>query len=171
MQKSFSFGFGVDAHSMLPTESRQARAEMEREISEYLEHAPNFGGARDSQDSNLYARMGVESVRFATPDSLETFLAAKPHGRTEVTYADALEEAHFLGLRLNCGLRACELAERYGPEAPTVFREQIAELTALGLVEIGEGATRLTSRGRLLSNEVFQRFIVDRSIGQSVFRC
>ena len=46
-------------------------------------------------------------------------------------------------------------AERYGPEAATVFREQIAELRALGLVEIADGATRLTSRGRLLSNEVF----------------
>ena len=87
-----------------------------------------------------------------------------------MTYPAALEEAYFLGLRLNRGLRARELAERYGPEAATVFREQIAELRELGLVEICDGATRLTSRGRLLSNEVFQKFLVDRSIGQSVFR-
>ena len=109
-------------------------------------------------------------MRFATPDSLEAYLAGKPHERTAVTYAAALEEAHFLGLRLNRGLRASELAERYGPEAATVFREQIAELRALGLVEVGDGATRLTSRGRLLSNEVFQKFLVDRAIGQSVRR-
>jgi oxygen-independent coproporphyrinogen-3 oxidase len=161
-------GFGVDAHSMLAADSRQARAAMEREISDYLEHAPNFGGARESEDSNFYARMGVESVRLATPDSLEAYLAGKPHERTGVTYAAALEEAYFLGLRLNRGLQARELAERYGPEAATVFREQIAELRELGLVEICDGATRLTSRGRLLSNEVFQRFIVDadeRAIG------
>jgi oxygen-independent coproporphyrinogen-3 oxidase len=163
-------GFGVDAHSMLAADSRQARAAMEREISDYLEHAPNFSGARESHDSNFYARMGVESVRLATPDSLEAYLAGKPHERTPVTYPAALEEAHFLGLRLNRGLQARELAERYGPEAATVFREQIAELRELGLVEICEGATRLTSRGRLLSNEVFQKFLVDRSIGQSVFR-
>ena len=152
-------GFGVDAHSMLPADSRQARAAMEREITEYLEHAPNFGGARESGDSNFYARMGVESVRFSTPDSLEAYLAAKPSERTEVTYSAAIEEAHFLGLRLNRGLRASELAERYGPEAATVFREQVAELRSLGLIEIYDGATRLTERGRLLSNEVFQRFI------------
>jgi oxygen-independent coproporphyrinogen-3 oxidase len=163
-------GFGVDAHSMLAADSRQARATMEREISDYLEHAPNFGGARESEDSNFYARMGVESARFATPDSLEAYLAGKLHERTSVTYPAALEEAYFLGLRLNRGLRASELAERYGPEAATVFREQIAELRALGLVEIADGATRLTSRGRLLSNEVFQKFLVDRAIGQSVFR-
>ncbi|MFI5088155.1 MAG: coproporphyrinogen-III oxidase family protein [Terriglobales bacterium] len=163
-------GFGVDAHSMLAVDSRQARAAMEREISDYLEHAPNFGGAHESEDSNFYARMGVESVRFATPDSLEAYLAGKPRECTPVTYPAALEEAHFLGLRLNRGLQARELAERYGPEAVTVFREQIAELRELGLVEICDGATRLTSRGRLLSNEVFQKFLVDRSIGQSVFR-
>ena len=163
-------GFGVDAHSMLAADTRQARAAMEREISDYLEHAPNFGGARESEDSNFYARMGVESVRLATPDSLEAYLAGKPHERTPVAYPAALEEAYFLGLRLNRGLQARELAERYGPEAATVFREQIAELTSLGLVEVCDGAARLTSRGRLLSNEVFQKFLVDRPIGQSVFR-
>jgi oxygen-independent coproporphyrinogen-3 oxidase len=152
-------GFGVDAHSMLPADSRQAKAAVEREITEYLEHAPNFGGARESGDSNFYARMGVESVRFSTPDSLEAYLAAKPPGRTEIMYSAALEEAYFLGLRLNRGVSASELAERYGPEAATVFCEQTAELRSLGLLEISEGATRLTQRGRLLSNEVFQRFI------------
>ncbi|MBZ5566243.1 MAG: coproporphyrinogen III oxidase family protein [Acidobacteriia bacterium] len=152
-------GFGVDAHSMLPANSQPMPVAMEREIGKYLEHAPNFGGAPDSENSNFYTRMGIESVRFATPDSLEAYLSQKRHQRTEVTYADALEEAHFLGLRLNRGLLAGELGERYGPEAATVFREQIAELRALGLVEISDGAVRLTSRGRLLSNEVFQRFI------------
>jgi oxygen-independent coproporphyrinogen III oxidase len=157
-------GFGVDSHSMLPVHSRQARAAMELEITDYLEHAPNFGGARESGDSNFYATMGLESVRFATPDTLEAYLAGSPPERTEVTYAAAIEEAHFLGLRLNRGLRASELAERYGPEAATVFREQIAELRGLGLIEICDGATRLTGRGRLLSNEVFQKFIVDQSV-------
>jgi putative oxygen-independent coproporphyrinogen III oxidase len=152
-------GFGVDAHSMLAADSRQARAAMEREIGDYLEHAPNFGGARDSEDSNFYAGMGLESVRLATPDLLEAYLAGKPRERTPVTYPAALEEAHFLGLRLNRGLQARELAERYGPEAATVFREQIAELRSLGLVAVRDGATRLTERGRLLSNEVFQRFL------------
>ncbi len=152
-------GFGVDAHSMLPAESRPQRAAMEREITDYLEHAPNFGGAQESADSNFYQRLGVESVRFATADVLEKYLAGEAPEATSVRWPQALEEAYFLGLRLTRGLRAAELAERYGPEAGTVFREQIAELRALGLLEVCEGATRLTARGRLLSNEVFQRFI------------
>jgi putative oxygen-independent coproporphyrinogen III oxidase len=153
------FGFGVDAHSMLGSDLRQARAAMESEISNYLEHAPNFGGARESHDSCFYARMGVESVRLATADTLEPYLSGTPHERKEVGYAAALEEAYFLGLRLNRGLHANELAERYGPEAATMFREQIAELRSLGLLEVSDGVTRLTARGRLLSNEVFQEFV------------
>ena len=50
-----------------------------------------------------------------------------------------------------------------------MFRDQIAELRALGLLEGSDGATRLTPRGRLLSNEVFQRFIGTRSTQQSAF--
>jgi coproporphyrinogen III oxidase-like Fe-S oxidoreductase len=101
----------------------------------------------------------TEAVRLATPDSLAAYMAGQAHERTEVTWAAAIEEAHFLGLRLNRGVRASELAERYGPEAATVFREQVAELRALGLMEARDGAMRLTARGRLLSNEVFQRFL------------
>ncbi len=163
-------GFGVDAHSMLPVDQRPARAAMEKEISEYLEHAPNFGGLRTSEDSNFYRRLGMESVRFATPDSLEEYLAGKPPERTEVSYAAALEEAYFLGLRLNGGVRAEDLAERYGPEAATMFREQIAALCELGLIQACDGATRLTARGRLLSNEVFQRFLVEPPGTKSVVR-
>jgi oxygen-independent coproporphyrinogen-3 oxidase len=144
---------------MLPVASRSQRQAMEREITSYLQRAPNFGGVRESQDSNFYAQMGAESVRVAMPDTLESYLAGQAPEITVVTWPQALEEAYFLGLRLTGGVRADELAERYGPEAATVFRGQIAELRSLGLVEICDGATRLTSRGRLLSNEVFQRFV------------
>ena len=144
---------------MLPVRSPQARDAIERELTDYLQHAPNFSGARESGDSNVYARMGVESIRLATKDNLETYLAGAAPERTIITYQAALEEAYFLGLRLNRGLRPEQLAKRYGPEAPTVFREQIAELRGLGLVEVEGGTTRLTLRGRLLSNEVFQKFL------------
>lgn len=132
---------------------------MEREVTEYLQHAPNFAGSRASQGENFYQKLGTESVRFSTPDSLDSYLAGGVPNRTTVSYAEALEETYFLGLRLNRGVRTQELAERFGPEAATLFREQIAELRALDLLELADGAIRLTARGRLLSNEVFQRFL------------
>ena len=152
-------GFGVDAHSMLASAERGDREAMEREITHYLEHAPNFGGVNPQQDTNFYERLGVESVRFATSGVLETYLSEQSPQVTPVSFMQALEESYFLGLRLNRGVRPGELAERFGPEAGTMFREAIAELRGMGLLEVCEGAVRLTARGRLLSNEVFERFV------------
>jgi coproporphyrinogen III oxidase-like Fe-S oxidoreductase len=39
------------------------------------------------------------------------------------------------------------------------FAPVIAELLSEGLIEHASGVIRLTSRGRLLSNEAFERFI------------
>jgi coproporphyrinogen III oxidase-like Fe-S oxidoreductase len=39
------------------------------------------------------------------------------------------------------------------------FESEIHELAALGLLEHEGNCLRLTARGRLLSNEVFERFI------------
>jgi oxygen-independent coproporphyrinogen-3 oxidase len=124
------FGFGVDAHSMLPA-------------------AP---------DSDL------ESIRFATTENLEQYVSGSPLVETSVNEAQAIEEAFFLGLRLNRGLGLVELAERYGTAATIAFREELAELASSGLVEVEAGRIRLTPRGRLLSNEVFARLISPSSI-------
>ena len=128
--------FGVDAHSML--------------LADEL---------RKSQ--------GVEAVRFATPDSLEAFSAAEvPELRIEQlrssrTFIDeqaALEESFFLGLRLNRGVSLQQLCSRFG-ESAVAYDAVITELVEAGLLEAQANRIRLTARGRLLSNEVFARFI------------
>jgi coproporphyrinogen III oxidase-like Fe-S oxidoreductase len=43
----------------------------------------------------------------------------------------------------------------------------IAELQALELVERRESRVRLTQRGRLMSNEVFERFLGDQAVAQA----
>jgi oxygen-independent coproporphyrinogen-3 oxidase len=130
-------GFGVDAHSMLLA----------------------------GDDLNA---MAVEAVRFATPDSLEGYSAANGvaaraeqllASRTLVSAQAALEESFFLGLRLNRGVSLSELRKRFGDDAIADDAPVIAELVDAGLLE-GEGdRLRLTARGRLLSNEVFARFL------------
>ncbi len=152
-------GFGVDAHSMLLSAKPRDRRREEQEIRQYLEHAPNFVGPSLLETQNFFEYLGEESVRFSSPDSLDEYLGGAPLARTSVSYSTALEEAWFLGLRMNRGVRPAELAERFGPEGPTMFREVIAELRGLNLLEFREGAFRLTERGRLLSNEVFQKFL------------
>ena len=79
--------------------------------------------------------------------------------RMAISPAEALEEAFFLGLRLNRGVNLQEFAETFGEEAIDEVRPMIAQLIADGLLQRFGECIRLTARGRLLSNEVFQRFI------------
>ena len=107
----------------------------------------------------------VEGVRFSTPDSLEDYLAAKSLTRTPVSRQAAMEEAFFLGLRLNKGLDLRNVKRFFGEEALRAFEEIITELVKDGLLELrSSDVIRLTSRGRLLSNEVFARFIATTSV-------
>ena len=93
----------------------------------------------------------------------EEFLARKSGGalqRTPVSRQAASEESWFLGLRLTRGVNLLELSLRFGEETVENAHAAIAELVEGGLMEERGDFVRLTSRGRLLSNEVFERFIV-----------
>jgi len=99
----------------------------------------------------------VDGVRFSNPESLEDYLAGKPGSETKITSEAAREETLFLGLRLNCGVDLEEVESRFG--IPDQVRETVHELCADELLERTKNVIRLTERGRLLSNEVFERFI------------
>jgi oxygen-independent coproporphyrinogen-3 oxidase len=111
-------------------------------------------------DAHSMLPVGEGAVRFATGDSLEEYVAGKSPSVTHLNQQAALEEEHFLGLRLVRGIDPEELAVRYGGSAEAPFREVIVELEGLGLLERSASRVRLTARGRLLSNEVFQRLLV-----------
>ena len=142
-------GFGVDAHSMLEAAAdvyAMLRAEAEQP-------GTAAGGSRPCAVSQA----DVEAVRFSTADSLEDYLAGAPPKTTPVSWAEAREEAFFLGLRLNRGVDLQAIALRVG--LPEELRDTIAQLCAEGLLEREGEVVRLSERGRLLSNEVFQRFL------------
>ena len=78
----------------------------------------------------------------------------------EVT-SDAMRmaETMMLGLRLSEGVSFAGFARRFGVSMMEVYCVEISALSDLGLVEIDYDRLRLTRRGRLLGNEVFQRFV------------
>ncbi len=123
-------GFGVDAHSMLPS-----------------------AGSTEPH----------AAVRFATVDNLDELLAGAPRERTNVDRTAAIEETFFLGLRLNRGVSLAEVRGRFGDDAVSRYEAVIADLVEAKLVELQDKVLRLTPRGRLLSNNVFERFLCDRS--------
>jgi oxygen-independent coproporphyrinogen-3 oxidase len=137
-------GFGVDAHSMLRARHSGKGSCQSTDFSRTPDHQQlDFGPCRP------------QAFRFSTPDSLDAYLRAEPLQQTRVSPVAALEETFFLGLRLNRGIDLAII----DPEAVAVHSAAISDLVTERLLEQTGNVIRLTSRGRLLSNEVFERFI------------
>ncbi|MGC2473573.1 MAG: radical SAM family heme chaperone HemW [Candidatus Sulfotelmatobacter sp.] len=125
----------------------------------YWTRQPYLGFGVDAHSMLLFSTPGLEAVRFATADSLEKYVAGSPLQKTAISAATALEEIFFLGLRLNRGVDLNEVAQTCTPAEFEFYRAIVAELVSDGLLEQHETRIYLTVRGRLLSNEVFQRFL------------
>jgi oxygen-independent coproporphyrinogen-3 oxidase len=131
-------GFGVDAHSMLV--------------------------------SNSLSPDQAQAVRFATPDSLDAYMNRAAYTVTPVSEQAAVEESFFLGLRLNRGVDLAQIIfasimnchpER--SEGPAFVDSAIRSCIQDGLLERQGTIVRLTAHGRLLSNEVFARFLAEKT--------
>ena len=122
----------------------------------YWTRQPYLGFGVDAHSMLASAGGELNAVRFSTSDSLEQYVAGAVLNRTKVSEANALEESFFLGLRLNRGIDLVELRERFGDRGQTAA---LTELISAGLIEQRGDVVRLSARGRLLSNEVFERFL------------
>jgi oxygen-independent coproporphyrinogen-3 oxidase len=140
--------------------SNFARAGAEsRHNLKYWTRQPYLGFGVDAHSMLATSAPEVEAVRFSAADVLEKYVAGSPMHRTAVSRADALEESFFLGLRLNRGVYLAGIAATFGQQAVDEISSIIAELVADGLLHSDADFIRLTPRGRLLSNEIFQRFL------------
>ncbi len=103
-----------------------------------------------------------EAIRFATPDSLDAYMNRAPLTVTPVSRHAAIEEIFFLGLRLNCGVDLAALGTHFAADL-NPFQAAIADCLRDGLLEKRDERGCLTARGRLLSNEVFARFLLEEA--------
>jgi oxygen-independent coproporphyrinogen-3 oxidase len=141
--------------------SNFARAGFEsRHNLKYWTRRPYFGFGVDAHSMLASAAPDIDAVRFAPGDTLEQYMSGTSLQRTVVSRQAALEESFFLGFRLTRGVSVNELAVEFGDEAVANARAAVAELIDVGLMEQRGDHVCLTSRGRLLSNEVFERFIL-----------
>jgi oxygen-independent coproporphyrinogen-3 oxidase len=127
----------------------------------YWTRQPYLGFGVDAHSMLLSATPEIAAMRFAAADSLEQYMSGTGLQQTEVSHCAALEESFFLGLRLTRGVSGGELAAQFGDEAVDTARPAIAESVADGLMEQSGDFVCLTGRGRLLSNEVFERFMAE----------
>jgi oxygen-independent coproporphyrinogen-3 oxidase len=141
--------------------SNFARAGHEsRHNLKYWTRQPYLGFGVDAHSMLVSSGPDVEAVRFFHVDSLESYVAGAGLKRIRVSREDAVEETFFLGLRLNRGVDLEEVDDRFGREAVRPFMTPIAEMLGQGLIARQGNSIWLTPRGRLLSNEVFERFIL-----------
>ena len=108
-----------------------------------LEPYAGFGADAHSFDGRLRRR---------NPETVEEYLgAAAPAAHATEEPADP-GERFYVGLRLSEGIRPA-------PDDWDRYAQPIRRFVEAGLLETDSGALRLTDRGVLLSNEVFQEFV------------
>jgi oxygen-independent coproporphyrinogen III oxidase len=134
-------GFGLDAHSMLPTPTGAVRF-------------------ANTSDLDLY------SADSALPPTSALPLYPQPSAPIPAPEIDiiateqAFEEALFLGLRLNEGVGLSALRQRFGEAMLVQSLPAIEELNEAGLLSVTPHRISLTDRGRIVSNEVFSRLLL-----------
>ena len=110
--------------------------------------------------SALYGSRGL--LRATTGDDLKAYLAGSQPPETEwLGPGRRHEEAWFLGLRIDAGVEIAALEREFDPELVAPALRAAERMAADGLLAIQDGRVRLTARGRLLSNEVFQEFLAE----------
>jgi oxygen-independent coproporphyrinogen-3 oxidase len=130
----------------------------------YWLRQPYLGFGVDAH--SMVASANAEAVRLATSEDLDPFLAGAPVTRRAVHPAAAEDEAFFLGLRLNRGIDLEAIASKFGLAAIDNREKQLQELTDAGLLQREGPMVQLTDRGRLLSNEVFERLTISAAPGE-----
>jgi oxygen-independent coproporphyrinogen-3 oxidase len=129
----------------------------------YWTRQPYLGFGVDAHSMLPAVSAEAESVRLATTDDYDRFFVATNFKTSAVSPGQALEESFFLGLRLNRGIDMERLREEFG-DAVEKFEGTIDELVEDGLLIRNGENLQLTNRGRLLSNEVFGRFIAEERL-------
>jgi oxygen-independent coproporphyrinogen-3 oxidase len=136
----------------------------------YWQRRPYLGVGLDASSMALHATAfwngargqaePPDVLRSTTADDLKAYLAGPTAPETTwLPPARQLEEAWFLGLRMNEGVSVDALRQEFGPELVAPAMETVGRLVDDGLLVADGARVRLTARGRLLSNEVFQEFL------------
>lgn len=145
--------------------SNFARPDCEsRHNLKYWRRQPYLGFGLDAH-SMVRAHTGA-ALRFATTDDLEAYLKSPGWEQPRrLDREEEMEEAWFLGLRLNEGVSLGALRQEFSASAVRDFLATIGELEDDGLITFQDGdRVVLTARGRLLSNDVFGRFLAEPAV-------
>lgn len=119
--------------------------------------------------AGVAAHSYIDGYRLANTPDLDKYLACfspendNPLNAVEmkepISPALILSESIIMGLRLCNGISINGLNSRFGINFTDCYHKPLEEMTEMGLLEVEDGNLKLTAKGRLLGNEVFQRFL------------
>lgn len=126
-----------------------------RHNTKYWRLDPVYGFGVSAHSFDGVERHSNERDTAAYVERLEKFSTA------EVTreQIDAASEFIFLGLRLNSGIDIDEYRKRYGTDLRNKYEAELRDLMEKYLIEMTGDRLRLTRKGMLFSNEVFEAFV------------
>ena len=128
----------------------------------YWHRRPYLGLGLDASSMLRAERPGKPGpvLRSTTTSDLKAFFdGPEPVETTSLSPEQQHEEAWFLGLRLNAGVDVAALEQEFGSELVAPALEAVTRLVDDGLVTFDGSKVKLTPRGQLLSNVVFQEFL------------
>ncbi|AYJ88989.1 oxygen-independent coproporphyrinogen III oxidase [Bacillus safensis] len=167
----------------LPPQEREAEMyelvmdEMERhglkqyEISNYAkpgfesQHNLTYWSNEDYFGFGAGAHGYVDGIRNVNAGPVKHYLelidqTGFPYKEThQVTKAEQIEEEMFLGLRKIEGVKSADFQAKYGTAPEALFSTVLEDLEEKGLIVKDDKGIRLTRKGKLLGNEVFQAFL------------
>jgi oxygen-independent coproporphyrinogen-3 oxidase len=115
--------------------------------------------------AHSFFRDTSHGIRSSNICDLEAYSTALQNGSlacenpTHLTYDDAVAEFMFLGLRMTDGVSFRTFRQEFGIELRDIFGQQLDDLASMDLLHEDVSGVRLTRRGMLLSNQVFQKFL------------
>jgi oxygen-independent coproporphyrinogen III oxidase len=126
-----------------------------RHNTKYWRLEPVYGFGVSAHSFDGFQRYSNERNTAAYVKRIEEFSTAEVV-RERI---DAASEFIFLGLRLSDGINLSEYRRRFGVDVVEKYAEEMGRLKDAGLIDICDDRLRLTRKGMLFSNEVFEVFV------------
>ena len=133
-----------------------------RHNSGYWQRRPYLGfGA----GAHSYLRLPGAGIRFSNTERAEDYLQMISRGclptseSRNLSCDEAMAEYLYLGLRQTEGVRLDRFYKEFSMSFQEAFGTACSDLFAAGLLEIRDGFLRLTEKARIISNQVFVRFL------------
>lgn len=131
----------------------RGRAHQSKHNRKYWERAPYLGFGLDAH--SMLLRADGRALRFANADELAEYGPGQETELSEISEREAFEESVFLGLRLNEGISVAQLSERFPADWIDECNQRVRQLAGEEMMSAEDGRWKLTTRGRLVSSEIF----------------